>query len=194
MLMKKSKIIIVSSIIISSVLLLLLIVLAGPFISLYGIQSNLDGKETEKLQRYIDFPVLQENLKVKIKNQTQDALGFEFSNSDNVLAKFAMQFANQIIDVAVDNAISPGGIAMMLSGNDLSEIISGKDESQKNKSPKQTTKSIVEVFQESHFEYSDKNTFIFYLPNKEKSNKQAGKLIFLRNGLRWKLSNIEFSE
>lgn len=197
--MKKTKVIILSLLTALVSLVLLLLVILGPFISLYGIQASLDSGQHKKLERYIDFPTLQENVKIKIIAQTQQAFGFEFSEGNNMLANFAKQFAQQIIDLAVENAISPSGIAMMLSGQDLNEIIMGTKQ-QNNESHTHTTqseepqkKTLVEMYKESHFTYEDHKTFIFYLPNKENINEHSGKLIFSRRGVVWKLSDIEFA-
>lgn len=172
---------------------LVFFVIAGPFISLYGIQSSLDKKQHQTLPRYIDFPMLQENVKLKVITQTQDALGFELSAGDNMLANFAKQFAYQIIDSAVTNAISPKGIAMMLSGEDLNEIIGG-EKSQQDQQQIKNKKTTIEIFKESKFLYSDHQTFIFYLPVQAQENQQPGKLIFSRRGMLWKLSDIEFAQ
>jgi len=171
----------------------LFFVIAGPFISLHGIQSNLGKGKSENLEAYIDFPLLQENIKVKIRKQAQSALGLEFTESNNMLAQLAMQFANQLVDVAVENAVSPAGIAMILSGKDLNELMFNKNNENiaGNKETQLADKSIIDLYKANRFDYVSHREFIFYIPG-EDVNAEQGELVFTRKGIFWKLTDVTF--
>jgi len=193
---KKSTLIISLSSILITLIGVLLFVIAGPFISLQGIQSNLEKEKIENLEAYIDFPLLQENIKVKIRKQAQSALGLEFTESNNMLAQLAMQFANQLVDVAVENAVSPAGIAMILSGKDLNELMFNKNNEMNeniagNKETQLADKSIIDLYKANRFDYVSHREFIFYIPG-EDVNAEQGELVFTRKGIFWKLTDVTF--
>ena len=179
-------------------------VIAGPFISMLGIQSSLDSDNEESLNCYIDFPELQKNFKASISEQAQESLGF--SNNDGMLAQFAMKFTNQIIDIAVENAISPSGLSMLLSGQDLNELmVADRKEKSQNRSIENQEQPVVGVFDKkeapsvwvkitnSEFEYINHKEFVFYLEEIEDKDSVT-QLVFIRKGVWWKLSNVVFSK
>jgi hypothetical protein len=191
------------SLVISAILLCTFVVL-GPFISMLGIQASLENDNEKALNRYIDFPVLQANFKRSMSAQAQESLGF--SSNNGILAQFAMRFTNQIIDVAVENAISPSGIVLLLSGEDLNELMvagnkkTNQEDKQVDSVPRKAqkisgSKDEIRAWQKitnSEFNYISHNEFVFYLKgiNEKKSITQ---LIFLRKGIWWKLSNVNFT-
>jgi len=172
-----------------------LFVALGPFISLYGIKKGIDEENPQALESYIDFPELKENVKTRAQQDLMESMGFDSSQTNNLLARFAMQFADQMIDIAIESVISPQGISLMMAGNDLNDVIV---QSRLEKPEEKNLKNFQEVLQDSEFSYVSHQEFTFSFENQDvKLNPEAepGKttLVFRRSGFQWKLSDVIFA-
>lgn len=172
-----------------------LFVALGPFISLYGIKKGIDEENPQALESYIDFPELKINVKTRARQDLMESMGFDSSQTNNLLARFAMQFADQMIDIAIESVISPQGISLMMAGNDLNDVIV---QSRLEKPEEKNLKNFQEVLQDSEFSYVSHQEFTFSFENQDvKLNPEAepGKttLVFRRSGFQWKLSDVIFA-
>lgn len=169
-------------------------VVLGPFIALYGIKQGIDENNQAKLEQYIDFPELRKNIKNKVREQIMDSLGFDTDDTGNMLAQFAINFTDKLIDLGVDGAISPSGLSLIMSGNDLNDVMLGA----KNKNVEERRggkKSFTELIKNSDFNYVNSHEFICILKDVEESeNDKASstELVFYRKGIHWKLSDVIF--
>ena len=173
-------------------LLTLFYVLAGPFMSLYGIKAGIEENNQEKLEQFVDFPELRKNIKTKVRKQIMDSLGFDLSDSENMLARFAVRFTDQMIDLGVDSAISPSGLSLMMTGNDLNDVMLGSKNTQDVKKDK---KDFLELLEENKFHFTNDHEFVFIFINRENTETSYGgktQLVFYRKGLSWKLSDVIF--
>jgi predicted PurR-regulated permease PerM len=181
-------------------------VVFGPFISLLGIRQAIAEDNASKLERYIDFPRLQNNVKLRVQDQARQSLGFEFSNSDNILAQFAIQVADQMIDAAVEGVISPSGLYLMMSGADLNDLMfqavtEAESESELEAQGRQKNSDFggyFELLKRSEYQYLNHNTFVFSFSDIEgvsdSGNQKQTELIFYRSGICWKLGDLVFKD
>lgn len=174
----------------------LVYVALGPFISLNGIKKGIEEENQLVLESYVDFPVLRKNISIRAKKQFAESMGFDSSQTGNILANFAMQFAEQMIDVGVDAAISPEGLSLMMAGNDLNDVMLY---SKLDKPVERKEKPFPEVIKESEFSYINHSEFEFSFKNQNRkgsldSSPQKTTLVFYRNGFHWKLADVIFEK
>lgn len=185
-------------------LVILAYLVLGPFISLYRIQLALEEKNEAEMYRLIDFPVLQENIKEDIRIQTKKAFGFDDLEQDSVLASFAVTIAEQMIDVSVEQVLTPATIGMLLSGKGLNELItegvgvqagipSGEEELLESRleSSHFLDRLLEMTSDKGAYEYRSHREFVFYL-GRGKTEPAPRELVFIRSGLVWKLSDVIF--
>ncbi len=176
----------------------LIYVAIGPFISLHGVKKGIDEENTLILEHYIDFPELRKNVRIRARQQLMESMGFDLSQSDNVLARFAMEFADQMIDIGVDAAISPQGLALMMAGNDLNDVMLKSKLNQLEEPDEIETKTFIDVLKNSEFSYLNHHEFSFTFKNENMKYESEGEkekttIIFHRIGLKWKLSDVIFA-
>jgi hypothetical protein len=117
----------------ASVLVLLFMfmyVLLGPFISLYAIKQGVENKNTKVLARYIDFESVRGSAKKQVQKNIYASWGIDLTKKDeqrDMFTSIAYRFADKLVDTAVESAVSPTGIALLLSGERI-DFQSGKQE------------------------------------------------------------------
>ena len=186
----------------------------GPFISLYHIKQGVEQKDIRRLNTYIDFESLQKSVKKQIQKNISESLGVDLSQTDaslNPLMALVYELANTVIETAVVNIVSPGGIALLLSGEGvdlqaqtlLAEKLTGSQVSenevnmsneihtQQSAATLQKNKSEIEKFlvwlKTTEFRYDSHQQFSVFLTDKEYKTTQ---LVLTRSGIAWKLSDV----
>lgn len=130
-----------------------------------GLRAAAREGDAEQLSRYVDFPVLRENLKTDIK---ASVIGERKADPDNPLAGLGAMLGSTMIDGLVDTFVSPSAIAAVARGY-RPDPKSGQDRERSYSIKRRRLNSFVVVFDE----------------------RDAPTLVFSRRGLRWQLTNIQ---
>lgn len=165
-------------IIISVVVFFVLImgyVFAGPYITMNAIKSDIKNKNTEGLKENIDFPVLRENLKEQMTDMAMRKMQEDKELQNNPFAGLAVMMMPGIINNAIDLYVSPYGITRLSEGKKPI-----KDGNQ--------TISESEIFKDADTSFESLSKFSIKVKNKEGNDVD---FILTRDGISWKLTNIE---
>ncbi len=155
---------------------------AGPFITIHKIKSGIINQDTEKISAQVDFPVLRNNLKEQF-----NAIIMQKTKADlegNPFASLGVAFAKKLIDSMVDAFITPTA---------LTDLLGGKRPEKRNSTEgtKETDKKKPEPFKDARYTYDSLNKFSAWV---KIDKDEEHRFIFTRNGLTWKLSNIQLPQ
>jgi hypothetical protein len=153
---------------------------AGPFIVMHQIQSALAQRDSEALSTHVDFPTLRTNLKEQInvlvmKNAAHDL-------QDNPLGAFGMALASRVAESMVDALVTPAGLASLMTGTRPRKTDSGAG----TPSPNEDHGT---PFKHARYSYDSDSKFSAFVKGPQ-GNGDAVRIVFTRDGLSWKLSNI----
>ncbi|MES2664016.1 MAG: DUF2939 domain-containing protein [Pseudomonadota bacterium] len=160
-------------------ILLLSYVAAGPFITMNRIQAAIETKDSEKLTKHVDFPVLRVNLKEQVNDFFMKEAGAQ--SDDNPWVALALSFTSSLVERIVEAFVTPEGIAKLLEG-DKPKLYENEKPTPNNS--KQTKPSL----KNTRFKYHGFSEFSIWL--KTKNQKEDIQLILSRQGIKWKLTNI----
>jgi hypothetical protein len=104
--------------------LLLGYAVAGPYLAIRGIHSAIEARDPNKLERYIDFPILRANVRAKVAKRL-------LANATSPYGRVVGDDRGRVMigaisDKAVDAMVSPLGIALLLEGRALAHRVTGK--------------------------------------------------------------------
>lgn len=164
------------------VLLLIGYVALGPFIALHEIKIGLQEQDSEKLEAYIDFPKLRENLKKQlnaavIRNAAADL-------KDNPFAAIGMTIASKLVDGVIDSFVTPSGLANLAAGR---TVTAGQDMNQKSPTEVPVRVHARRLFEDARYSYDSLNTFSVLVNGQDADQV---KFVLTREGILWKLTNI----
>ena len=169
---------------------------AGPFISLYHIKEGVDAKDSARLSSYIDFESLRTSATKQLKKNISESMGIDLTQKENLnpLTTLMYGIANQLIETAVDNAVSPDGIALLMAGDGIDlkprALLAVETVNKTEHEPKVSQNiKFLEWLKLSEFKYETHDQFSIVLYDKK---DKKTKLLLTRNGLRWKLSDVIF--
>ncbi len=185
-------------------------VLVGPFFSLHSIHQALQKNDSDALAYYIDFESVQGSLKQQLKEQAQKAFGLDFGQqNDNPFSSFFSGFADTMLDTLVENAVTPTGLSAILSGKNLNDLVLDTMRAQPRPSVNDSESEVETDFDISFsdsfteltsskydFEYRSHREFVFYLSKSKRDDVEVAsdevrRLIFIRDGLLWRLSEVK---
>ncbi|KRG70632.1 DUF2939 domain-containing protein [Pseudoxanthomonas dokdonensis] len=157
-------------------------VAAGPYIAIHGIRQALIEQDTARLERYVDFPALRVNLRAQLQDRLAREAGSEVQSS--LLGAFGLSVANQLVASGVDAAVTPLGIGALLQGRAMwkkaiGDTINGD-----------TYAAAVpaDPLKDAEHHYQSTSRFTASIRG---DDGQPIVAVFSRDGLRWKLTNIE---
>jgi hypothetical protein len=152
---------------------------AGPYITIYKIKSGIEHQDPEKISAQVDFSELRTNLKEQfnalIMKQTASDL------KDNPFAALGMAFASKLIDSMVDAFVTTTSLSNLMEGKKPKQP-QGEEGTQEADSKKP------EPFKDARYTYDSLSKFSAWV--KDDKGKET-RFVFTRNGLSWKLSNIQ---
>ncbi|MCR6651224.1 MAG: DUF2939 domain-containing protein [Cellvibrionaceae bacterium] len=170
-------------------LVVLLVLAAGffavsPYISVMAIQRGIADSDSATLVRYIDFPVLRQNVKDQLNAANRQE---NESSQTNFLSALMSGFKAKLVDSFVESLVTPEGLANLMSGKrSLSQA--GETSTPTKPEEKQEGKEKKEkVFDDARFTYDSLDQFSVWLPTNKGEEMQ---LVLQRRGLVWKLVNI----
>jgi len=171
--MKKSLIIVIACL-----SLLMLYVGVGPYLVASEIKESVIEKDSEKLSKNIEFPLLRKNIKEQLNAVIMQQSASELE--ENIFIALALTLATTVTDKIVDSSITPSGLSQLMEGDKTAN-----GNAQKVKEGK---KQDDELFKEVRYTYDSLDKFSVWSTN---HRGEEIRFILRRNGLVWKLVNIE---
>lgn len=165
------------------VLLLLLagILFSGPYLTVRGLAQAIEARDTAKLDRYVDFPMLRANLRAQLNDYVVRRAGPDVQS--NLLGALLLSASETLTGTAVDAMVTPTGIGALMEGHTLWKRASNDLESNDTYAPPRKPRPLQGA--EHHFESLSRFTATT-------RTAQGEPVVFVlqRSGLRWKLVDI----
>lgn len=157
---------------------------ATPHITLWRMKSAAEAGDFERFSQFVDYPKVRESAKQNLAESGVLDRALERGTGNRVLDAIAGVLANPVMNAAIDAAISPQSLALLMQGRSWVEARSPsrhrKGASADAESPK------VEIA----MNYEGLNAFSVQVKKRE-SSAEPSQFILTRDGLiSWKLSAI----
>ncbi|MBL8255651.1 MAG: DUF2939 domain-containing protein [Pseudoxanthomonas mexicana] len=156
-------------------------VVAGPYLAIHGIRTALAEQDTTKLQKHVDFPALRVNLRAQVEDYLARKAGPEVSS--NLFGAAALSIANQVLGRGVDTLVTPMGIATVLQGRATWKRAIGETVGGDTYAPPVPA----EPLKGAEHQYESLSRFTATVHDE---NGSPIVLVFTRQGLRWRLTDI----
>ena len=171
---------------------------ASPWLVLKNLTQAFEDKDTNKIEKLINFSELRDDIKATSKAVIMKSAVIEMEN--NLFSALGMIMANAIVDPIIDQMISPAGLQLLFSTGEMSigsdDIIKNIDDEAKNLMPPMhertaykgiLAKSNIKV----HANYVGINDFEVIFSNTDLFNDQIT-FIMKREGIgNWRVNGIE---
>lgn len=171
--------------------LLLGYVAAGPYLAIRGIHASLQARDTGRLERYVDFPVLRSNVQAQLEDRMARASG---GLGGGLLGDFARGVAAQLGGAAVQTMVTPQGIAMLLEGRSLTKRVTDPF-SAPEPPPAEGSAPAPQGYRpldkaDTRFESASR----FVATTQDSDGRDGMVFVFERQGLRWRLTDIRLPQ
>ncbi len=154
--------------------------IASPYITVYRMKSAIESSDYETLFKYVDFPSVRKSLKDQIyASMTQEFLRDKDNKKDEDY--FFMLFGHAFIGMMIDAFVTPENIANLMIGKKQMMHILQEEET--------TEDTFQNIWADASMSYESINRFVVKLKG---DNNEKVKLVFRRQGLGWKLTEIIF--
>jgi hypothetical protein len=158
--------------------------LASPFLALNSLKNSFANKDADKVNQYIDYPALREDLKgqlmaAAIKNMQSDP-----EMSSNPFSGFAAAMVGPMVNAMVDSYVTPSGMKTVMA------LSSGEQASQDETSQNlaERAKDLNEALKKTSFGYEGLDKFGVTATGDDGAKT---KLMFARSGFAdWKLKGV----
>jgi len=95
--------------------LLMLYVGVGPYLVASEIKESVIEKDSEKLSKNIEFPLLRKNIKEQLNAVIMKQSASELE--ENIFIALALTLATTVTDKIVDSSITPSGLSQLMEGD-----------------------------------------------------------------------------
>lgn len=93
---------------------------ATPYIALYSIHRAVERGDAEAVSRYVDFPVLREDIRATVLAQMEAVTAAQ--PGGGALAGLGQRMANTMANQMVDRMVSPEGVMLLMDGGALAQL------------------------------------------------------------------------
>lgn len=155
---------------------------ASPYYSLSGLRDAAAAGDADGLEDHVDFGSLRASIKGEFKSKLKEEAAKEDANP--FLATAGLLMADPLVDGMLDSMMTPSGIAQMI------RISKDKSDSVGKVVVKVDQKKTDDKFNDWEVERIGLSEFRLSNPKDSKTPI----LIFQRDGLVWKLSNIDMTD
>lgn len=146
----------------------------GPFLTIYAIKDSLSTSDAKNIRKYVNFPVLRQNIKGQLgtvlTDRVSDALG------GSPLGAVVSDLSANLADRMVESFVTPAGLQALMSGRDPASIDTTDDNTSEN-----------QELSNASFNYDSHDQFSIYFDG---YNGKQVRIILEREGLDWQLTNI----
>jgi hypothetical protein len=179
------------ALIVALVALLLGYVAAGPYLAIRGIHASLQARDTARLERYVDFPVLRGNVQAQLEDRMARAAG---ELGGGLLGDLARGAVAQLGGAAVQTMVTPQGIAMLLEGRSLTKRVTDPF-SAPEPAPSEGGAQAPTGYRpldkaQTRFESASR----FVAVTQDSDGRTGMTFVFERQGLRWRLTDIRLPD
>jgi hypothetical protein len=151
---------------------------ASPSLAMHGLKEAAINGDREELKERVDFPAVRESLKSQAKAHM--VMEMQKEQSDNPFAALGMAMAGAIVDPMIDGIVSPSGIKAMVQQG---RMVADQKDTDLQPDAKPAEWNI------------DRRSFDKFIATPEVQNgDRAPSLVFERDGLGWKLVDVEIPE
>lgn len=156
----------------------------SPYLAVNSLKSAIENRDSEAIEKQVDFPALRASLKEQAKASMLKSLQEEMST--NPFAALGMALAGPMVDSMVDATVTPAGLRQLLASGSLPDANrqnTGEQVGEVSAPSRDSFKSVSMAYQSfNRFHVSIK-------PNE--ADLQPIKLLLSRDGLvNWRLNGI----
>ena len=94
---------------------------ASPWIALRDLTQAFKDQDTRKIEKYVDFPELREDIKITAKAAMMKSAAIELEG--NPFAAMGIMMTNVIVDPIIDQVISPAGLQLFFFDGEMPKVI-----------------------------------------------------------------------
>jgi hypothetical protein len=161
---------------------------ASPLLAMNDLKSAFLDKNADKVNRYIDYPSLREDLKGQLMAAAIKDMQADPEMNDNPFAGLVAAMVGPLVNAMVDSYVTPSGMKTIMALSTGQEV--SQDETSKNLVER--AKELDEALKKTSFGYEGLDTF--YLTATGDDGDQT-KLLFARSGFAdWKLKGVVLPE
>ncbi|MDY0978726.1 MULTISPECIES: DUF2939 domain-containing protein [Stenotrophomonas] len=155
---------------------------SGPYLALRGLAGAIEQRDTSQLDRYVDFPMLRANLRAQLDDYVVRRAGPDVQS--NLVGALLLTAGQKLSGTAVDAMVTPTGIGALMEGHTLWKRASNDLESNDAYAAPRAARPLEGATH--RFESTSRFTATTH-------TAQGAPVVFVlqRQGLRWKLVNIE---
>lgn len=159
------------------------IVFSGPYVTVHGLSRAIEQRDTAKLDRYVDFPMLRANLRAQLSDYVVRRAGPDLQSS--LFGALLLSAGDRLSATAVDALVTPTGIGALLEGHTLWKRASNDLDSPSNDAYAAPRPARQLNGATHRFESLSRFTATTHTP-------QGAPVVFVlqRSGLRWRLVDI----
>jgi len=165
-----------------TILLIACWIYASPYLAVRGMKEKVASGDAVALADYVNFPALKESLKASFTAQMTTSME---EIKDNPFAALGTAIANVLINPMIESLVSPEGLVAMMNGHKPNLAIQREGEIQDRSSGGRDNEPVVKMG------YENFNRFIVKASDKIDTTQEIT-MVFLRDGLSWKLAAIRF--
>lgn len=155
---------------------------ASPYLAVRSMKDAVKNRDEVTLADYVNFPALKESLKASFTAQMTKSME---EMKDNPFAALGAAMAITFINPMIDSLVSPEGLAAMMNGHKPGLTNQKEEKIQEARSGAGDDEPIVKMG------YENINRFTVKASNKINPTQEIT-MVFLRDGLSWKLSAVRF--
>ncbi len=160
---------------------------ATPHFALWQMKTAAEAGDYEKFSQFVDYPKLRESAKQSLIESGVIDRALERGTGNRALDLIAGALASPVMNAAIDAAISPQSLALLMQGKSWAEARPGRRARSDVNSPSATSeppKVEIEIGYESLNEFSLR-------VKKRDSTSAPSQFMLTRSGLlSWKLSSV----
>ncbi|MEI7637487.1 MAG: DUF2939 domain-containing protein [Syntrophus sp. (in: bacteria)] len=154
-----------------------------PYVTIYRIIAALETKDTQQLSELVDFPQIRENLKRSVGTKLQSV---PTNTEPDAWGQIQKSATFRIIASAVEDMVTPEGLVTFVQQR-LEAMVTVQDGT--NKIKLTAWPLFVALVGNAELAYASPSEFIVAV---KVSDTGQMRFILRRNGVAWRLTNLEF--
>lgn len=147
-----------------------------PYMAVNKLQEAAERGDSQALNEMVDFPALRGS----VKSQIQGSVARGIQKDGGPFAALGSAVTGMIVDPAVNAAVTPEGISLLMKGRRPTDDKDSGDDDGKWRERTRISR---------RWEASDR--FVVQYSDRQSGNEQIS-LVMHRDGLRWRLSGVRF--
>ncbi len=160
---------------------------ASPYVTIYLIKKVIDSRDYSRLAQYIDYDELRKNLKGKAE-LVAERITSNIRN-DSTASGLEKSLKKKLIEQVVDQLVTPENTPVLIM-----QVMTDRERKPEPTTGEQTGKknaidNVEDLLRNAEFGYRSFNTFAIKIRT---GGQRPVVFIMTRNGLQWKLTNIDF--